>query len=609
MAIQVLSEQLSNQIAAGEVVERPASVVKELIENALDAGAKQIDVTIQGGGILKIMVTDQGAGISQAELPMAMKRFATSKIASIDDLHRVASMGFRGEALASIASVSRFAIRSRPATQDVAYECRVDGGTDDVAHTPVSHPVGTTVEVRDLFYNTPARRRFLRSERTEQAHIEDMVKRLAMSRFDVGFTLKTQAKTVFACDVAATREDQEARLVQLCGPAFIESSCFFDATHMGMRLWGWLGLPTFNRAQADIHYFFLNGRSIKDRVVNHAIREAYRDVMYHGRYPAFVLYLSCDPTSVDVNVHPTKAEVRFRDSRMVHDFLRHQVEQVLAQSKPGSTTLSASPMRTQQGTAFEVTAVSDTLRATMPSMPSMPPSQSSMSLTQARVDAQHALNQGAVALAERVKADASSAMAKETSDAPLGFAIAQCHGKFILAENAKGMVVVDMHAAHERIVYERMKKAYDAANMKRQPLLVPVEVMLSQGEVDWVQEMHGFLATLGLYVQVVSDVCVAIREVPALLSRVDSAQLLKDIISDYRTYEMSFRIQKVAHEVLATMACHGSVRANRQLSIQEMNGLLRDLEATERSNQCNHGRPTWVQWSHADMDHWFMRGR
>ena len=658
MTIQLLDSQLANQIAAGEVVERPASVIKELVENSLDAGAKTICVECHGGGISRLQVTDDGCGLTPEDLPLAIHRHATSKITSMQDLQRVMSLGFRGEALASIVSVSRFSIRSRQAEQSMGYALSASGG-DAPDGSPVAHPVGTSVEVRDLFYNTPARRRFLRTEKTEQKHIEEVVKRIALSRYDVSFQLQAGKRVAFECSVATDQKQQAQRIAALCGEAFLEQSMFFEVESMGLRLWGWLGLPTFNRAQADIHYFYLNGRIIRDKLVNHAVREAYRDMMYAARYPAFVLYLSCDPTLVDVNVHPSKAEVRFRDSRMVHDFILHQIRQVLAQTKPGGHIADA-PDAVSVATQHAMGATSNAADVVSPASVSSgvdapsskvsfypehpqpvpaalagdvtssvksadaPPTlahptkamQGNMAFTSvAHHQAQASLHQSALGVATALAAnqgmwvDDSAAVKLPTGDEPLGMAIAQCHGIYILAQNSIGLVMVDMHAAHERIIYERMKSAYDSLSLRRQPLLVPVEVMLTEAETDLVEDLLETFARFGMVVQVVASDRVMIREIPAMLILQNAEQLLRDMVSDFTTYESSQRIIDCAYTIFASMACHGAIRANRSLTIPEMNGLLRDMEQTMRSNQCNHGRPTWIQWSLSDMDGWFKRGQ
>jgi DNA mismatch repair protein MutL len=642
MSIKILQTQLANQIAAGEVVERPASAIKELVENSLDAGATRIEVECVGGGVLKLQVKDNGDGISEADLPLAIRRHATSKIASFDDLRQVISLGFRGEALASVASVSRLSIRSRREQDDVGHELRTAGG-DDVVVEPISHPVGTTIEIRDLFYNTPARRRFLRTDKTEQRHVEETVKRMAMSRFDVHFTLKTATKTIFDCPIATSQEEQAQRLSLLCGNEFVQQSLHFAVQDSGMGLHGWVGVPTFNRAQADCHYFYLNGRLIRDKLINHAVRQAYQDVLYHGRYPAFVLYLTCDPTAVDVNVHPSKAEVRFRDGRQVHDFIAHQVQGVISRVKAGdsisdfaaqapseahqatiapvkqpATTNATGVAPSQSSASVPSSLVASPVSSATPAAAATRVRQQAMPLYQQAVKAQQKLSETMQAVADTALAREPASVVSdavlvepqhEVAETPLGTAIGQCHGAFILAQNARGLVAIDMHAAHERITYERLKKAYADSTLCRQPLLMPVELTCSQSEVDWATESIDLFASFGVVLQAISATQLVVREIPALLSKVDVAQLVRDMIADLKTFESSDRAAQAINEVLSSMACHGSVRVNRQLTIPEMNALLRDLEQTERSNQCNHGRPTWRQWTLREMDAWFARGR
>ena len=594
--IQQLSDSLANQIAAGEVVERPASVVKELVENSLDAGAGRVEIDLEDGGMRLIRIRDDGEGIAADDLPLTISRHATSKIRTLDDLEKVLSLGFRGEALASIASVSRLGIST--ATADAPHGSRLEfAASGEPRIAPTAHPRGTTVEVHDLFFNTPARRKFLRAERTEYGHCEEVVRRLALGRFDAGFTLRHNQKATFALRACATPTEQEQRVATLCGAPFLQSALALEVEASGLLLRGWVAQPTFSRSQADLQYFFVNGRVVRDRLVSHAVRQAYRDVMYHDRHPAFVLYLEIDPALVDVNVHPTKSEVRFRESRMVHDFLFHTLHRALAQARPGAEA----PART---------AAIETAAAPLP-MPG----------------AQHGLWQrpDAAALAETVAAYRALGESSvsgttpwtpgavvEESDGdvpPLGYAIAQLKGIFILAENRDGLVVVDMHAAHERITYERMKAARDAGGVRAQPLLVPQVVAVSRREADCVEQHAPALAELGLELQRAGEEAVMVRQIPVLLAGADIAALVRDVIADLLEYGSSARIEAHADEILAGMACHCSVRANRQLSITEMNGLLRDMERTERSGQCNHGRPTWAVQSLAELDRLFLRGR
>ncbi|MDO3720427.1 DNA mismatch repair endonuclease MutL [Marinobacter sp. chi1] len=634
--IQLLSPRLANQIAAGEVVERPASVVKELVENSLDAGAGRVDVEIEQGGVKLIRIRDDGSGISESDLPLALSRHATSKITSLDDLEAVASLGFRGEALASISSVSRLTLTSRTEEQEAASRVEVEGRDMDAHISPAAHPVGTTVEVRDLFFNTPARRKFLRTEKTEFNHIEECVRRQALSRFDAGFTLRHNQRVVQSLRPAETPLDKERRIGSLCGQQFIDNAVVIDAEATGLRLWGWVALPTFSRSQADLQYFFVNGRVIRDRLVAHAVRQAYRDVLYNNRHPAFVLYLELDPATVDVNVHPTKHEVRFRDGRLVHDFIFRTLHKALADVRPDDHFRGAVAQSVvREGGAMPGTGAEATTSAAtswgQPSQPAVPsPSspgasgyggyQASQPQQEWRASDQMAfyssLNTGGgVTNGQSSAAIADLSVASPTPPAdsdeepPLGYAIAQLHGIYILAQGKAGLIVVDMHAAHERITYERMKRALADQDLKSQPLLVPVSLAVSQKEAALVETHGGELQQLGLQIERIGPETLAVRQVPALLRGADTEQLVRDVLSDLIEHGQSDRVEAVTHELLGTMACHGSVRANRQLTIPEMNSLLRDMEATERSGQCNHGRPTWTLVTLSELDKLFLRGR
>ena len=633
-SIRLLTPRLANQIAAGEVVERPASVVKELVENALDAGARRVDVEIEQGGVKLIRVRDDGSGIDESDLPLALSRHATSKIENLDDLEAVASLGFRGEALASISSVSRLALTSRTESQEAASRVEVEGRDMDASISPAAHPVGTTVEVRDLFFNTPARRKFLRTEKTEFNHVDECVRRQALSRFDTGFTLRHNQRVVQSLRPAETPLDRERRIGSLCGQQFIDNAVVIDAEATGLRLWGWVALPTFSRSQADLQYFFVNGRVIRDRLVAHAVRQAYRDVLYNNRHPAFVLYLEVDPASVDVNVHPTKHEVRFRDGRLVHDFIFRTLHKALADVRPddhlrGAVAQSygreAAGGSGGYGTQVALSDVSPQPASDPFASASGQPAagfaggqRSPQHEWQARdqMAFYQSLNQGGgidrqPAMAETGEVAVATPTPPQCSgdEPPLGYAIAQLHGIYILAQGRQGMIVVDMHAAHERITYERMKRALEAQDLKSQPLLVPVSLAVSQKEAA-LAETHGEeLSQLGLRVERIGPETLAVRQVPALLRGADTEQLVRDVLSDLIENGESDRVEAVTHELLGTMACHGSVRANRQLTIPEMNTLLRDMEATERSGQCNHGRPTWTVVTLSELDKLFLRGR
>jgi DNA mismatch repair protein MutL len=584
MPIQQLPSHLINQIAAGEVVERPASVVKELVENSLDAGARTVQIDIVSGGQKLIRVRDDGKGIGHEELGLALARHATSKISSLDDLEAVASLGFRGEALPSIASVARLTLSSRANGADSAWRVEADSGaiSDPV---PVAHPQGTTIEVHDLFYNTPARRRFLRTERTEYAHIEKWVRRLALSRPDIAFTMTHNRRTVLKLVAASSEELRRQRIATVCGDMFADQCVYIERETDGIALSGWIGLPTFNRSQPDLQYWFVNGRSITDKTLSHAVRHAYRDVLFHGRYPAYVLDLTMDPATVDANAHPAKHEVRFRDGRKVHGVVSQAIELALKDTRPGGH--SVAPIPVTRDSVFK---------------------QGSMPLT---------TGTSASAVRETLAVYRSMAAAPsfiETPDPdaevpPLGFAIAQLAGIYIIAENNEGLIVVDMHAAHERITYEKLKRGYEDRELVRQPLLVPETVSVADSEADLIERSGQLLEKLGLVVDRSGPRTLTVREVPALLKNADAEALLRDILADLSESGQSNRIDDVSDDYLATMACHYSVRANRLLTIDEMNALLREMERTERADQCNHGRPTWTAITLSELDRLFLRGR
>ena len=609
--IQLLDPRLANQIAAGEVVERPASVIKELLENALDAGADQIQVDAEQGGVKLIRVRDNGSGIGAEDLPLALSRHATSKIRTLDDLEAIGSLGFRGEALAAISSVSRLTLTSNVADNAEGWQVSVEGRDMAAQVQPAAHPRGTSVEMRDLFFNTPARRRFLRAEKTEFNHLEEVFRRIALSEFATAFRLMHNQKVIHQLPAATTDIHRAQRVAKLCGSAFMEQSIPVDIEHGGLRLHGWLGLPTFSRAQSDLQYFFVNGRVIRDRVVSHAVRQAYQDVLYHGRHPAYVLFFELDPAQVDVNVHPTKHEVRFREQRMVHDFLYRSLHRAIAEVRPGTETQPARADVPASGNDAAAGMAADSSAMSMPSRQSglalgMPQSRSPMFAG--------AGQQQAARYADLVRPrveESAPAFAPAADDVapPLGFAVAQLHGIYILAENAEGMVLVDMHAAHERITYERLKASWAEDKVRSQPLLVPVSMAVSSREADFAEQSPEVFQRLGFVIERAGPETLIVREVPALMREANHEALVRDVLSDLLTHGSSSRIEAVLDELLSTMACHGSVRANRRLTIAEMNGLLRDMEATERSGQCNHGRPTWTQMSLKDLDRLFMRGR
>ncbi len=613
--ILLLSPRLANQIAAGEVVERPASVVKEVLENSLDAGATRVDIDVEAGGSKLIRIRDNGSGMAAEDLPLALARHATSKIASLEDLERVGSLGFRGEALASIGSVSRLTLTSNPAEDSSeGSSAACEGREMDVQLKPAPHPRGTTVEVRDLFFNTPARRKFLRTEKTEFNHLEEVVKRLALSRFDVAFSLRHNGRVLHNLKPGHSQAERQRRVATVCGPAFMDQALYLETDLPPLRLWGWVGLPTFSRSQADLQYFFVNGRVIRDRLVAHAVKQAYRDVLYHGRHPAFVLYLELDPALVDVNVHPTKHEVRFRDGRTVHNFIFSSLHRALADVRPGGTPADAAAGQGEgaggelgEGMAVDIATGEITRQAGLAWGAQPPPVAAGFGAY--RAPAGPAPGQAMEQVRDYGRLHPFPQAGSEEEVPPLGYALAQLKGIYILAENARGLVLVDMHAAHERITYERLKTARVNEGIRSQPLLVPRAVAVSQREVQVAAEHAGLFQRLGMVVEVAGEESLVIRQIPVSLRDSDVEQLLRDVLADLIEFGSSDRIEVHLDDILSTMACHGSVRANRRLTIPEMNALLRDMEATERSGQCNHGRPTWTQLGIEELDKLFLRGR
>ena len=616
--IHQLSPRLANQIAAGEVVERPASVIKELLENCLDAQANKIEVDVEQGGVKLMRVRDNGTGIGEQDLALALSRHATSKIATLEDLESVQSLGFRGEALASVSSVSRLTLTSNTQDQVSAWQVITQGRDMEALLQPAAHPVGTSVEVRDLFFNTPARRKFLRTEKTEFGHLQEVIKRLALSRFDVAFSLKHNQKVIHNLRPADTQAAQEKRVASVCGPAFMQQALHIEMEAPGLRLWGWVGLPTFSRSQMDLQYFFVNGRVVKDKLVGHAVRQAYRDVLYHGRHPAFVLYLELEPSNVDVNVHPTKNEVRFRDGRLVHDFIFRSLHKTLAQVRPETPTgggIEQLGVMPDQPQGLEAGVFSGQTQVDLGQVAGNPTSSSMQQMPWLS----GALNQHApLQMQEQAKVYASlhgdsAPLLGSTTEAgqvpPLGYAVAQLHGIYIVSENAKGLVLVDMHAAHERIVYEKMKTSWAEQGIKAQPLLVPISMAVSSREADQVEVEKELFTELGFVIDRSGTESLVVRQVPSLLQHANVEQLVRDVLADVVTYGSSDRIRAAHNELLGTMACHGAVRANRRLNHVEMNALLRDMEITERSGQCNHGRPTWTQLTLSELDKLFMRGQ
>jgi DNA mismatch repair protein MutL len=591
LAIRTLPSQLIDQIAAGEVVERPASVVKELVENSLDAGARAIAVDVEGGGASLIRIVDDGVGIPPEELALALSRHATSKIATLDDLEGLVSMGFRGEALPSIGSVARLTMTSRERGTEHAWQIVCDGGEVGAAR-PAAAPVGTTVEVRDLFFNTPARRKFQRSEKTELAHVDSVLRSLALARFDVGFRLASNGRTVFELPPAADRGAQEARVAEVCGPEFMEHARWFSRTIEGLTVSGWLAAPAFSRSQADLQFTFVNGRYVRDKLLRHAVRLGFRDVLFQARQPAYVLYVVIDPRRVDVNAHPAKLEIRFRDSRLVHDFVFRSVETALAATLDTVPGVSANaPVHGAQLAAAAAPAYRDGR-------------QSSLGLGTPSV-------RDYVPLFDRLHARTAPAApgADDGVVPPLGYAVAQIGGIYVLAENAAGLVIVDMHAAHERISYERLKLAVAEQRVDAQPLLVPITLEVTAQEADLVEELDAELAAVGLAIVRRGPSAVAVTAVPALLEGSAVEPLVRDLLSDLKSGMGVERVDAVINEMLATMACHSAVRANRRLTLAEMNALLREMERTERSEACNHGRPTWTQVTLEDLDRLFLRGQ
>jgi DNA mismatch repair protein MutL len=610
--IRLLSSRLANQIAAGEVVERPASVAKEVLENSLDAGATRLDIDVESGGAKLIRVRDNGSGIPAEDMCLALARHATSKIASLEDLERVGSLGFRGEALASIGSVSRLTLTSNANEHGSEGSSAACEGRDmEVQLKPAPHPRGTTVEVRDLFFNTPARRKFLRTEKTEFNHLEEIVKRLALSRFDVAFTLRHNDRVVHSLKAATVQADRQRRVGAICGPAFMEQAIAIESEVPPYRLSGWVGLPTFSRSQADLQYFFVNGRVIRDRLVVHAVKQAYRDVLYHGRHPAFVLYLELDPAQVDVNVHPTKHEVRFRDGRAVHNFIFSSLHRALAEVRPGQEAGREQPSAHLLATDDGMTINIETGEIRNQGALAWGAPGAGRHSVVAGNFGRYA--PGAARVGEQLRGYArlhglpTDATVEDVP--PLGYALAQLQGVYILAENAHGLVVVDMHAAHERITYERLKSARDATGIRSQPLLVPQAVAVSQREVQIAAQHSALFQRLGMTIEAGGEESLVIRQIPVALRDSNVEQLVRDVLADLIEFGSSERIEAHQDEILSTMACHGSVRANRRLTIPEMNALLRDMEDTERSGQCNHGRPTWIQLGLDELDKLFLRGR
>ncbi len=622
-AIIQLDDQLINQIAAGEVIERPASLLKELLENSIDAGATRIHVQAERGGLKRIRVQDNGNGIPPAEAHLALARHATSKLTRFDDLFTVNTLGFRGEALPSIAAVSRLSLTSRVANASSGFQvcCHngagaADGGGGDggAAVKPVAHPPGTTVEATDLFYNTPARRKFLRTEKTELKHLDEVIRRIALSRFYLDIRLSHDGKEVFHASPAITPAECEQRIRSICGAPFAAHSVYFEDEVESMKLRGWMGLPTFSRSQRDLQYFFVNARAVRDNLIAHAVRRAYHDVLYHGRHPAFVLFFDIAPRLVDVNVHPAKSEVRFGDSRAVHDYIYRTLHRVIAEL---STDDSAVNLPTPE--AARAAGFSSGGGVNKGGFGSAAAQQNIRLLMAEQMENYHALHPSAHGgLTGRSNGKVNDSLSGDlngdlaTDDAPvppMGYALAQLKGIYILAENQHGLIMVDMHAAHERITYETLKQQADEKTTGSQPLLVPLSIIVSQTEAEAAQQFAADFEAFGFDLDRIGDEQLVVRAGPELLVGADIETLVRDVLSDLREHGRSDRIKNRQHEILSSIACHGSVRANRRLTHAEMNALLRQMERVERSGQCNHGRPTWMSVSLSEIDKWFLRGR
>lgn len=594
--IKPLPELLINQIAAGEVIERPASALKEILENSVDAGAKKITVQLLQGGVKQIRVIDNGLGIAKDELLLALTRHSTSKISRLEDLQKITSLGFRGEALASIAAVSRLTLASRQSGQDHAWQIQMDGKSI-LQPIPSSLPTGTMLDVNDLYFNIPARRKFLKSETTEFAHCDEILKRIALSQSGIEFVLQHNGK--MRRQLRAANPAQ--RIISILGEEFGQTAALVDEQSADMRLHGMVALPAYARSSRDAQYFFVNNRFVNDKLISHALREAYRDVLHLERYPAFVLFLEINPESIDVNVHPTKIEVRFREPRALHQFIFHAINKALAAPQRSTKTDRSAPIPR----SFSAYPSASQLK---PGTVSQPSSFYGTLFGTAETLSYPAKPTNTAPVVQAGKSD-RSIVTEEIQDHPLGFALGQLQGIYILAQNARGLVVVDMHAAHERIMYEKFKQALDEQNMLMQSLLIPVVFHADSLEITVVEENPAILKQLGFEIAILSPTTLTVRAVPATLQHADIVQLTHDILREIRDYGASQILTAKRNELLATLACHGAIRANRKLTIEEMNALLRDMEITERADQCNHGRPTWFEISLSDLDKLFMRGK
>ncbi len=641
MSIHCLTKQLTAQITAGEVIERPASVVKELIENSLDASANKIEILVEKGGIQRIQVSDNGTGIIKDDLALALTPHATSKIASFEDLQSVMSYGFRGEALASIGYVSRVALTSKAIGADHAWCLRMtDRLLDEAIIEPAARTQGTSIDVHDLFYNVPVRRKFLRHERTEFQYLYDQVKKIALSCFDIDIRLQHNQRLIRHFKVSSDLAAQQERIAAVFGQDFIEQALRIEEPvqgQTGFKLTGWIGSPNFSRAQTNLQYLYINNRYVQNKQIKYAIRQAYHDVLQHGRHPAYILYLELEPTLVDVNVHPCKTEVRFHDGKLISSFVQQSIEQALVQIKPTEVSLSTTPVHTRKRKSaftsesimdmpsiFEIDQANDTAITTqqLPKPPKVDhivthcannptvtdgqtycshPTSTQQMTPQQKELAVESIEQGEIAV--------ETSQAPSLHKPPLGYAVAQVHGIFILAENEQGLIVVDMHAAHERIKYERLKTLYHRGSISKQILLNPLPVRITERESDFISEHQNWFRRLGLDTNCTEPGKISLNSVPALLQHSNIEQLFRDLLGEMIQYQSDAALQQAINKLLGTMACHRAIRANQQLTLPEMNALLRDMEKSGYSNQCNHGRPTWRQITIKEMNTWFARGR
>lgn len=588
--IRPLPDQLISQIAAGEVIERPSAVVKECLENALDAGSTVISIKLEQGGVKRIAIIDNGRGIPPEQMCLALARHATSKIASLSDLENVLTLGFRGEALASIASVAQLTLTSRTASEPHAWQL---SGNAEAKPEPAAGSQGTTVDVEELYFNTPARRKFLKSEQTEYGHCLEIVRRIALARPDVSFSVSHNGKTVEHWKEST----HEKRCAQILGEEFAQARLFIEENAGPVHIMGYAGLPTAARGRADSQYFYVNGRFVRDKLLTHAVRAAYQDVLHGDRYPSYVLHLNCDPALVDVNVHPSKTEVRFRDSRGIHQFVFHAVHRALAQTAPNAQSNVPPPMPASSGA--------------LPWIRGAQQASFGMAQNTARYGEffSQSTKEPSPSLLQSNAALSPSIANSHEESYPLGYALAQLHGVFIIAQNQQGLVLVDMHAAHERILYEQFKQDLELNAVQLQPLLIPVTFNADPIEVGAAQENQTILTALGFDIAALSPTTLAVRAIPALLKNSDAQALARDVLRDIQEFGGSHVLTERRNELLGTMACHTAVRANRHLTIMEMNALLRQMEETERADQCNHGRPTWIQLALSDLDKLFLRGQ